>query len=822
MLSVDNSVRSRISFGGRHRKMCVGKQLSDSNPRPRRSAGLERWGALAKPIVRAGLGTAAILTGSYLLLIAFFAYVDVYNLHFFDADYSRPYSFLRVIFAGYLFWIVTFSGWCLLALVGNGACTVSAAERTALGFFTGASLWTLVMMPLGYLGLYTRTTAVLITAPVVAMSGPHLLRVARGAINALRSWRLSNGLHVIAVVAALAAAISLLLVKGLFPAGGHDYFTHYFYYFTTVLDRHDIWPNEVWYHYYYDKSMGLFFLGALLTDPLAPSLVTFCFAIAAAIALFVLIDRLNPGTLWPWAAVILYFALDIYTVGTGIHAANGGWGDFQKPHEINTAFTIALLWMGARLASAPAGEGRVWWIAAVLCAFVIAYVEAVSAILVGLFFCILAMGCGVIRRWPQALSFFGLATVAGVGLLSVLIINYATTGVPLDNGLQWFWPIVDLRRVERWGVLPEVIQAAASRFSYAQTTLPLTSEAMRIFVKNVFRTEILWRLFGATAAALLAWGLYRVVRVAARGRTSFFAIRSLSAPAPSDCTAVMAVLLALLVSTLCLLATVGREQPISFARYTSFMLPLMLAISIAAWQWITIATTGVPRIRWIFAFVLPAALLVATFAGTGRPYRAGFARVLTNSAKFAGGSFSIYDGYIHQRDWASPYPNDGAVRPWALAVWKELGPGARFWTFGNHTYCMLPRCQVQQFFSMRMSPRSLDIFLGDAPQARAIFQEEALNYFLIEMDEDLTDPLPCSPLFSPERIADYLGIKWTDGTHFLLTWLGPGIEPLPTAWIEAYKKKILQRNNCGYLTILRDVAEQLRKNPRWGADLRIR
>ena len=278
----------------------------------------------------------------------------------------------------------------------------------------------------------------------------------------------------------------------MFPAGGHDYFTHYFYYFTTVLDRHDLSPNEVWYHYYYDKSMGLFFLSMLLTDPLAPSLATFCFAVAAGIALYVLIERLNPGTLWPWAAVILYFVFYIYTIGTDIYTGNGGWADFQKPHETSSAFIIALLWMSMRLASAPAGEGRVWWITAALCAFVVGYVEAVSAILVGLFFCTLTMGFATVRRWPQALSFFGLATAAGIGLLSVLIINYATTGVPLDNALQWFWPIVDLRRLERWGVLPEVVRVAANRLSFAHSELPLTSEPMRIFVKNVFRTELLW------------------------------------------------------------------------------------------------------------------------------------------------------------------------------------------------------------------------------------------------------------------------------------------------------------------------------------------
>jgi hypothetical protein len=120
-----------------------------------------------------------------------------------------------------------------------------------------------------------------------------------------------------------------------------------------------------------------------------------------------------------------------------------------------------------------------------------------------------------------------------------------------------------------------------------------------------------------------------------------------------------------------------------------------------------------------------------------------------------------------------------------------------------------------------MSPRSLNILLGEANQARAIFQAEQLNYFLVEMDEDLTDPLLCSALFSPEQIGAHLGTKWTDGTHFLLTWLGPGVEPLPPSWLEGFRKKISSSFCSSSTAGLRDLARQLGKNPRWGSDLRV-
>jgi len=221
--------------------------------------------------------------------------------------------------------------------------------------------------------------------------------------------------------------------------------------------------------------------------------------------------------------------------------------------------------------------------------------------------------------------------------------------------------------------------------------------------------------------------------------------------------------------------------------------------------------------------LLPIATLAFALFSTVPSYRASFQTVVANSTKFVGGSASIYDGYLNQSGWPGRGPGpgpgpDGAVRPWALAVWKELGPNTRFWTFGVHTYCMLPGCRPEAFHSFRMSPRVLDILLREPTAARAILQEEKLNYFLVEMDDSLRDTLLCSPLFSPDQIGNYLGIKWTDGTHFLLTWQGPGVEQLTDSFLEGYSKKV-QAAPCSYMPLLQNLNEQLGKNPKWGADL---
>ena len=63
---------------------------------------------------------------------------------------------------------------------------------------------------------------------------------------------------------------------------------------------------------------------------------------------------------------------------------------------------------------------------------------------------------------------------------------------------------------------------------------------------------------------------------------------------------------------------------------------------------------------------------------------------------------------------------------------------------------------------------------GQPEEAKRALQAADLNYFLFTREDSIADPLPLSPLFTPDNIGRYLGVRWTDGTSVLLTWLGPG------------------------------------------------
>ena len=410
-----------------------------------------------------------LFVGGFLAVLFYFGFIDVYDNRYFARGDTAIYNAFRVVFMAYFFWIVYFTGQKILLFVAGdrSVAEINLRDRLALGFFVGAAALTIVMLVLGYLYLYWHAVAALITIAIVAVSYPHFALVVRQLRSAFaRYLRLSSTLDVILSGIMLLAVIffggALLLVKGLYPQGGHDYYLHYSQFYTTVIDSHSIWPNDFWYQYYYSKGLGLMFLGMLLTDPLAPSLVTYCFVVATALALFSLVRRFCPKTLWPWVAVVLYLALNVHTLGTGFYAANGGWGHFQKPHEINTPVLIAILWMSANMARSQ-GDGRwVWWFGAAVCCFVVAYLVIVSSAIVGLFCLLMAMGYFRVDR-DNAKAFLGLAVSTGLGLVSVLVLNYLTTGLPSDIGLNTWWPIIDLQRMNEAGTLFDLTNGAFRR-----------------------------------------------------------------------------------------------------------------------------------------------------------------------------------------------------------------------------------------------------------------------------------------------------------------------------------------------------------------------
>lgn len=761
----------------------------------------------------------------FVLTIGFFSVVDVYDRHFFESSYSAVYNALRVVFAAYFFWLVYVVGRQSLSFVGKASFDdLRLPERLALGFFVGAAGLTVVMLGLGYLNLYWRVVSWLIAIPIIAVSYRHFARTVHEVRSSIvRHFRDSSTIDrtvsVVMAGAAILAGATLLLVKGLYPQGGHDYYQHYSHFYAAVIDSHGIWPNLFWYQYYLSKGMGVTFLAMLLTDALAPSLVAYGFAIATALALYSLVRDFCSHTLWPWLAVVLYLALNVHTLGTGAYFGNGGWGHFQKPHEINSPLMFAVMWMCVGMVRSAGDRRQVWWLSAAVCAFVAAYVLLVSPLMIGLF-AVLAALYFLPRSREISRMFLGIAVCTGVGLASLLVLNYVTTGAPADVAPNVLWPIVDLRRLSDEGMLFDFVNIAVIRARGTVEGSALSDNFDLVeYVRNLVRFDMLGILIGAALVGHLAFMIYRDVM----RRRSADAVIALDAPSRQA----VGVIAAFFAATALFAFTAGMLESVSYVRISSFLLPLVIAASAIVAQIIIVSVRWSEQARVLAATIAPIVLVSGVLAQVYEQRKTTLLPVLHNALRFAAGHYSIFDAYRDQAGW--PVLNRTAIHSGMYEIWKIIGPGKRIWSFNINSYCMLPGCHYESLLASSMSKHREEILFGSPESARQILRREGLDYFYISTRLPIQDVLQCTPLFSPNTIQDHMDVVWTDGRDVLLTWKGQGSARPSPEWLERYRKAVAPSQNLPACTdermnfgaIGRRVASEVAKGKRWGAEIAL-
>jgi hypothetical protein len=742
--------------------------------------------------IRARAGAAAgglAYVAGYIALLAWFKWVDVYHAHFATAGpLVAVYNLFRVLFIFYLFWMVHAVGALALHALNRASDNgIGRLENLALGFFMGAGLWHVVLLALGYLSLYTVPVAIALTVPVVGLSYFNVRAVAADTLAAGRSGIGMPSTIWAMIVVLLGAA--LLLVKGLYPGGGHDYITHYFHFYRAVIDHGGVWPNEVWYHYYYSKGAGLYFLAMLLTDPLAPQLVTSCMMAGATLVLFLFCRQAAPSTAWPWIAVATFLFAYIYTPL---------WGEFEKLHELNTAFVIAILWMGANALASPGTRAGASWLAATASAIAGAVIVNVTvAMFLGAVFVLLALWYLARRMYPQSLIGFGLATVTGVVLVGILAVNYLTTGLINDQGIEFLWQFADLDRLDRSGILPLVIKLHWGAMGFIAERLPL--DKVQRFLIYSTRYDLFYPLvFGGFLAAVLAAVSRR--RSGRKGDAWFMSHHA----AVVSAAAVVFVIIAL---------AIGRAQPVSFFRYASFFVPVMIAGAILLWSW---ARSNAPDIRLLDDRRIPLAIfaltLVTTVVAMNQRARL-FDTVLPRAWSFATGMLSIDAAYTQEN---GPYNPWGAIHPGARGAYAVVGPRTPIRSLHTRVYCMLPDCRMESVESFGIGRPWETIMFGTPEEARDALKASGYNYFLFTRELPLDDYLPRSPLFASDNIANYLGIRWTDGTTALLTWIGPDTKPFDGAWLTDYRGSVAASGAVASFPYeeMRAFITQLKASPR--------
>jgi len=730
--------------------------------------------------------TALAIVVGYVLLLTYFSFLDFYHHDFFVRGLPViGYQIARLIFVPYFAWTIYFVGALSLRLatIDKTMIELPAWERYPLCFIIGAGVWHLLMFALGLAGFDLKPVALALTLAVMLCSVPHLMGCIHAFSNAIAQSRCeftNRRLPTALLWAAIAvASVTFLLVKGLYPGGGHDYYNHYFQFYKRVLETGSILPNEVWYHFYYSKGAGLYFLGMLLTDPLAPQLVTTAFIGCGAVIVYALLRNASRAAMLPLVGVLLYVGAYIYTSTFIKTYGQIQWGILEKIHELTAVFLLAVIWIASRVFR-PDFESPAPWVVGLHAAIVsIALLTLSLTLLVGLYMTGYVLWFTLSKQWRLAIRPLGAAVTAGLCLSAMAAINYHYTGLPSDQVMQQFWPYADLTKISQWGTMLEVLTQMYS-LSEGFRAIPISWATLWIFALFL-RLQLWWPII-IVALPLVAFQLRnRATRANMFGHIDIGAWSAL-----------------LWFSAAVVLVAVfggGRSQPSSFYRLSAFCLAPSLCLSLLFCD-LGLNDLGSPktRIRRPYLQLLgPLAAGLLVIAILNRPatriVEQGITPVLRNALQLAGGGFSLKEAYQHQEGWLGlPW---GAIYPGIVEPWRIAGPGTRIWSFHIWSYCMLPDCNIQEFISERFSASWQTVLFGPPDQGIDALRSEGLNYFFFSAELPMeNDPLPISPIFSPDEIGKHLAVRWTDGTSYLLTWPSERTLAIDEKFLVAYRRAV--------------------------------
>jgi len=145
----------------------------------------------------------------------------------------------------------------------------------------------------------------------------------------------------------------------------------------------------------------------------------------------------------------------------------------------------------------------------------VAIIAQPMGVIIGAYFMLVALWAMLRRQWEE-MRLFGLAgIVVGGTVVAIFALGYWATGLAHDQALELMLRFADMTRLDRWGVLPQLVIVSWIRDNYLIEAAPW-SWAFTTMLRHFVRLDQLW-LFLAGPAALLSLVAVRAALLRFRG-----------------------------------------------------------------------------------------------------------------------------------------------------------------------------------------------------------------------------------------------------------------------------------------------------------------
>ena len=258
----------------------------------------------------------------------------------------------RVLFSIYFFLILFGCGRLGLILIRQSRLLFDLApsEEIAVSVLLGSSILRAAMLILGLLSAYFWPLLLVLGVAALIVGMPRFAFLIRSSLmSSIRNWNgaMSAADKIIAaslIGALISAVVAVSLGKFLYPNGTGDYFTNYFPFNKEVVQAGNIWPNDVWYHFYMSKGFGEIFFAIILSDFLGPQAASQAMFILGLVIAYAMMKRMFDDEISGLSAAAIVAAGLIWTYEKNI--GFGDWAEFPKQHLITAILFMGCVWIG--------------------------------------------------------------------------------------------------------------------------------------------------------------------------------------------------------------------------------------------------------------------------------------------------------------------------------------------------------------------------------------------------------------------------------------------------------------------------------------------
>ena len=741
----------------------------------------------------------------FILLTVGFKVYDPYNTLFFDEKWLPHIVHLtiRILFCIYFFLILFCVGQLGFILIRQSGLpfTLAPSEEIAICALLGSSVLRFVMFLIGFFSGYAWPVLLALGTAALLLGTPRFVLLLSNSLTAsMRYWsgetNSTEKIVVASIIGALLfAVLAVSMDKFLYPNGTGDYFSHYFPYYKEVVRNGNIWPNELWYHFYISKGFGDVFFAMVLSDLLGPQAVSQAMFILSLIIVYAMVKRMFDDRISGLAAAAVVAVGFIWTFETKIGFAY--WAEFPKQHVITSVLFMGCVWISWLQLNMRRLQTTGWGIVGISTYSGLVLARPQYLMLIAVFLSLMSAYAWASNRRRCVLMYLAVLLVSAGVAGALLTFNYSITGLAEVTPFRTFWRYANQAHFAMW-VSPflMLLLDLGSSPDLGSIALPnLTQFKILKLLAAVFRFDRAGPVFGL-------WGIPFLIIVGC----GLFLLRSETKrlPLSESFWSGIATLMCMLGASILVFFTVNQIGSL-FRLYTFCIFPVVMIALLP----FTVLRSVFWETRWVRA-VTGLALGAVCVAAVPATLRQIPPQQRSAYSSFATGVRSMKDAYADQN----------AVWEEGLAIVKVIGPDVPVWSSQiTGRFCVAPGCNFQTFFSFSMGPDWHIIMFDDPAHARAALEKAGLNHFAIDTNKPFFDLLPYSPLFEPDHIQDNLALEWTDGKVYLLTWPGPSTRPLPPEFAAAYLKSIQSAMTFadfpGMYDNLRDVYVKWKAKPHW-------